>query len=331
MTTPRAPRTIAEYRKALARLDPSLGLAGEVVSPAHARNLLLARAQRVTDGIQRNAALAGLDALTDEEVHAEVEASRADALNRLRELQGVPEHMSNTQRGVLRAAVRWAFAEAGLDEEGIVIGKRIKSRYEQRRVKRYPASTQVEAFALEAAKAREPFNHLLRMLLSLGLRAEELAMLHREEIERAVAQHTLTFTRKGGHEAVLPVTPGLAPTLRALLKRPRLVEAAQLDVPAGPWARLWEAVSVSPAGAYQRIYKVVGRVGERVDTALNWTPHMLRHCFATEMIRRGAPPNVVQRALGHASVLTTLRTYVHVDVQDLAKWMGDSGSTEGLK
>lgn len=40
--------------------------------------------------------------------------------------------------------------------------------------------------------------------------------------------------------------------------------------------------------------------------------HALRHTFATRAIERGVPPKVLQQLLGHASIKTTMDTYVHV-------------------
>jgi integrase len=39
--------------------------------------------------------------------------------------------------------------------------------------------------------------------------------------------------------------------------------------------------------------------------------HDLRHCYATWMISRGVPVNVVQRVLGHERASTTLNRYTH--------------------
>jgi site-specific recombinase XerD len=46
-------------------------------------------------------------------------------------------------------------------------------------------------------------------------------------------------------------------------------------------------------------------------------PHMLRHFYATEMIRRGVNPEIVRRQMRHKNVSTTLRIYTQVNTQEL--------------
>jgi integrase len=43
---------------------------------------------------------------------------------------------------------------------------------------------------------------------------------------------------------------------------------------------------------------------------INW--HVLRHTFASRLLRKTRNPAWVQKALGHASINTTMRHYAHV-------------------
>jgi len=44
-------------------------------------------------------------------------------------------------------------------------------------------------------------------------------------------------------------------------------------------------------------------------------PHMLRHSAATNWVRAGVPPDVVQKLLGHASLASTT-VYLHARDED---------------
>jgi integrase len=53
------------------------------------------------------------------------------------------------------------------------------------------------------------------------------------------------------------------------------------------------------------------------------TAHALRHFYASALIAGGASVRQVQRVLGHASAVVTLRTYAHL-------WPGDDGRTRSI-
>src|SRR5262245_38449214 len=50
-------------------------------------------------------------------------------------------------------------------------------------------------------------------------------------------------------------------------------------------------------------------------------PHMARHTFATRWRRLGLDPDYLAAILGHESVRTTIDTYVHTDIDDVARAM----------
>jgi site-specific recombinase XerD len=60
---------------------------------------------------------------------------------------------------------------------------------------------------------------------------------------------------------------------------------------------------------------------------------MLRHTYATDLLRRGVPAEVVQKLLGHTSITTTVDTYAHLQFDDVrrslerAGWLADGPAT----
>lgn len=47
--------------------------------------------------------------------------------------------------------------------------------------------------------------------------------------------------------------------------------------------------------------------------------HALRHTYATRAIESGMQPKVLQKLLGHASIKTTMDTYVHITDESMEK------------
>lgn len=62
------------------------------------------------------------------------------------------------------------------------------------------------------------------------------------------------------------------------------------------------------------IYKICRRCG-----ITPFSMHALRHTYATRAIEGGMPPKVLQKLLGHASIKTTMDTYVHVTDDSLER------------
>lgn len=61
----------------------------------------------------------------------------------------------------------------------------------------------------------------------------------------------------------------------------------------------------------QRIIRQLNKVREKAGLK-KFTWHSLRHTFATQLGMRGAPLHIVQKLLGHSTILMTMR-YAHVD------------------
>ena len=48
-------------------------------------------------------------------------------------------------------------------------------------------------------------------------------------------------------------------------------------------------------------------------------PHTARHTFATRWLRRGGRMETLSKAMGHASIATTVDLYGHLDLSDVAR------------
>ncbi len=75
---------------------------------------------------------------------------------------------------------------------------------------------------------------------------------------------------------------------------------------------------------YQAVHKLVERL--RGKTGIDFTPHMLRHSHATDLLRHGVGVDVVAKLLTHRSYTTTSQTYIHLDAADLRAELERAGA-----
>lgn len=209
---------------------------------------------------------------------------------------------SRSRRVVLRAALARQGFELEVPEPPRKVGRKDME---------IPVEEELLAYE-EAARAEEPHKQAIALLpLHMGLRAQELLQLKRKDVERALKVGELSFTRKANYQARLPAKHA-AHIWRVLLS------TSARD--GGAWERLGEVLSGSSAHTqYCSLRRLVRRVG-RVAGIQRLRPHLLRHGFATRMVRRGAPLPIIQKWLGHAFVSTTM-IYVHPEYRDLEKWV----------
>lgn len=161
-----------------------------------------------------------------------------------------------------------------------------------------PSDNDVEALR---ASLTTPRNRLIVELLLMGLRASEVSNLRADALRFDNGYgHYLVFRGKGDKERVVPVDDNVLDAINAT-----------------DYESEW---MVANEDGSQVTYDAVNGV---VDTAaakagVRLYPHMLRHHYATRLVRAGADVFSLQKLVGHASVVTTQR-YVHMDLSDLVE------------
>ncbi len=145
---------------------------------------------------------------------------------------------------------------------------------------------------------------LLELLYATGMRVSELTNLTLERLNLEVG--FLRCIGKGNKERVIPIGSAAIEALNEYLEtlRPTL-EARHSG----------RAVFLSRTGRpldRTNIWRIVRKYARHADIDRKFSPHTLRHCFATHMLGGGADLRVVQELLGHASLATT-QVYLHVD------------------
>jgi len=168
---------------------------------------------------------------------------------------------------------------------------------------RIPESiTEDEAQRLISA-AESPFERaMLLLMLTAGLRRSEVGTIRLEDAD--LEGGLLLVRGKGAKQRMVPLMPQTAQALQEYL-------AVQPQAEQRPYLFL------SPQGrrlANDFVNRALRRILTRAGLTKRITPHMLRHTFATHLVRNGVDVRTVQELLGHSDLETTAR-YLHSDTR----------------
>jgi integrase/recombinase XerD len=160
---------------------------------------------------------------------------------------------------------------------------------------------------METWCARRKDTNKLRLLVLLlattGIRISEAATLLRESIDLKSLE--IRVRGKGDRWRAVPLLPVTAQAIGDYMKR--YGKGSRYLFPSG--SRTGRIEIHNPE-------KTLKRACLRAGVA-PFTPHQLRHLYATHMLRGGAKLEVVARILGHASVGVTADIYRHVAMAEV--------------
>jgi integrase/recombinase XerD len=149
---------------------------------------------------------------------------------------------------------------------------------------------------------------ILMLLYATGMRASEIVGLKLCDVNFNLG--VIRVLGKGNKERIIPSAG------KALDVVSQYIETLRREHPGGePNSKPTAPVFLSHSGralAREDIFRIVRKYVKRVGLRGNISPHTLRHCFATQLLSRGADLRSVQEMLGHADIATT-QIYTHVD------------------
>ena len=150
---------------------------------------------------------------------------------------------------------------------------------------------------------------MVALLYVTGIRREELAGITLADID--MDRSMITVIGKGNKERAVPVGEVTMQDLRKYLA----LRESFVGVTGSRSNRLF--LNRSGSGLSVRsIDRLVKKYG--LKQGLEFTPHTLRHSFATHLLENGADLMLIKEILGHASLSTTQK-YTHVTAESMKR------------
>lgn len=149
---------------------------------------------------------------------------------------------------------------------------------------------------------------MLETMYAAGLRISELIQLKLHDLNFEMA--TLRIIGKGKKERIIPLGDYALTAIQLYFDkgRPHLVKETRT-----------EDLFLSSRGVAmtrQAFFKIIKKLAVEQGIKTEFSPHTLRHSFATHLLQNGADLRSIQELLGHADISTT-QIYTHISNQHL--------------
>ncbi|MFC1905648.1 tyrosine-type recombinase/integrase [Chloroflexota bacterium] len=186
--------------------------------------------------------------------------------------------------------------------------------------KKPPAPEDIEKVlevGYERAKDAAKMRMIVTLLMTAGLRISEALGLLKENVDLKSLE--ITVLGKGNKRRVVPLVKPTAESLGKYIN----------DHPgASPF--VFPGNTRHGHAEIHNVEKTLHRACVRAAVK-PFTPHQLRHYFATEMLRDGAKLEVVGRILGHSSIGITADIYRHVRTKEMHEAVEEHGPANGRR
>ncbi|MDD3187017.1 MAG: tyrosine recombinase [Bacilli bacterium] len=149
---------------------------------------------------------------------------------------------------------------------------------------------------------------MIELMYSTGLRISELINIKLYDID--LENDTLKVIGKGSKERMLPIGDIAIKYLEIYLYKYRNV------ILKGKNSDYLFVNSTGNMLSRQSFYLILKNIARRVGVKTHFSPHTIRHSFATHLLNNGADLRSIQELLGHSSISTT-QIYTHVSTKHL--------------
>ena len=148
---------------------------------------------------------------------------------------------------------------------------------------------------------------ILELLYATGMRQAELLEVEEDDINYENSE--IRIEGKGRKERIVPISRSLLDKIREFIDRKH---ALNITTP-----KLLVNRRFGPMTKKQ-LYTLVSRELALVTSLEQRSPHVLRHSFASNVLKEGGDLNSVKEILGHSSLAST-QVYTHTTIEELKK------------
>jgi site-specific recombinase XerD len=150
---------------------------------------------------------------------------------------------------------------------------------------------------------------ILELLYSSGLRISELADLELNDID--LKRALVRVKGKGNKERIVPIGKPAIEAIEAYLPvRDKLKQEYSSH-------KLFLTKSGKDFD-HRQLFKILHHYFQIIARQKGYSPHTIRHSFATHLLSRGADLRALQEMLGHSNLETTA-IYTHLTLDDIKK------------
>ena len=206
-----------------------------------------------------------------------------------------------------------------------------------RNLPKFLSEEEVERLLDQAAREESPEGRrdraMLELLYATGLRVSELVSLNVQDVN--LQDGYIRCIGKGSKERITYIYPRAVGVLGAYMEeaRPLLLSPVGATTSAkgdndrngaesrngrnGKSGATEKALFINHRGdrlTRQWVWNVLKTYAQKASLNVRITPHILRHSFATHMLKGGASLRHVQELLGHSSITTT-QVYTHLTTE----------------
>ena len=156
---------------------------------------------------------------------------------------------------------------------------------------------------------------MLELMYSSGLRISELVNLKMQDID--LMENIIRVYGKGSKERIVPIGDYASKYLDIYIKeyRPKFIKK-----------HLNDYLFLNSRGeniSRQALFKIIKQLLREKKLNVAFSPHTLRHSFASHMLENGADLRSIQELLGHSDISTT-QIYTHISNKKIIENYNDS-------